>query len=189
MLQLSSGGYPRKCKLNYQRVNELVVSKSEDGLRIGILQEKKIVELHHEKLTEEFSVGDLFLGIVRKIVSGLNAAFIDVGHPRDAFLHYLDLGPQVKSLLKFVKAARGARQGRLVPIEAITPLKDINNTLRAWNLARMEKPLLWHQNLEWGMQQRWVNQSKPQHLKKDIKGTLRAWNLAPKKPLLPLLLH
>ncbi|MEL6696020.1 MAG: Rne/Rng family ribonuclease [Bacteroidota bacterium] len=126
MLQLSSGGYPRKRKLNYQRVNELVVSKSEDGLRIGILQEKKIVELHHEKLTEEFSVGDLFLGKVRKIVSGLNAAFIDVGHPRDAFLHYLDLGPQVKSLLKFVKAARGARQGRLVPIEAITPLKDIN---------------------------------------------------------------
>ena len=87
-------------------MNELVVSKSEEGLRIGILQDKKIVELHHEKLSEEFSVGDLFLGKVRKIVPGLNAAFVDVGHPRDAFLHYFDLGPQVRSLLKFTKAAK-----------------------------------------------------------------------------------
>ena len=107
-------------------MNELVVSKSEDGLRIGILQDKKIVELHHEKLSEEFSVGDLFLGKVRKIVPGLNAAFVDVGHPRDAFLHYFDLGPQVRSLLKFVKAAKSSRNGKIPSLESIQPLPDIN---------------------------------------------------------------
>lgn len=107
-------------------MNELIVSKSDDGLRIGILQDKKIVELHHEKLSEEFAVGDLFLGKVRKIVPGLNAAFVDVGHARDAFLHYFDLGPQIRSLLKHTKMARSNRNGSAVKLERIDPLPDIN---------------------------------------------------------------
>lgn len=107
-------------------MNELVVSKSDNGLRIALLQNKKIVELHHERLTEAFAVGDLFLGKVRKIVGGLNAAFVDVGHPRDAFLHYFDLGPQIRSLQKYTKAARNGRNGRIPDIEKIRPLPDIN---------------------------------------------------------------
>lgn len=107
-------------------MNELVVSKSDEGLRIAILQDKKIVELHHEKLTEEFSVGDLFLGKVKKIVPGLNAAFVDVGHPRDAFLHYFDLGPQVKSLIKYTRSAIGARNGRTDHLQNIRPQPDID---------------------------------------------------------------
>jgi len=107
-------------------VNELIVSKSDEGLRIALLQDKKIVELHHENLTEEFSVGDLFLGKVRKIVPGLNAAFVDVGHPRDAFLHYFDLGPQVRSLIKYTRAALNARGGKIDHLERIKPLPDID---------------------------------------------------------------
>ena len=107
-------------------MNELIVSKSEEGLRIAILQDKKIVELHHEKLSEEFSVGDLFLGKVKKIVPGLNASFVDVGHPRDAFLHYFDLGPQLKSLLKYLKAARSNRNMSPKYMETFKRLPDIN---------------------------------------------------------------
>ena len=110
-------------------MNELVVSKNDEGLRIGILKDKVIVELHHEKLSEEFSVGDLFLGRVKKIVGGLNAAFVDVGHPRDAFLHYFDLGPQVRSMLKYMKAAKAARSGSNgIPtyLDNIKPVPDIN---------------------------------------------------------------
>ena len=107
-------------------MNELIVSKSDDGLRIGILQDKKIVELHHEKLDEGFAVGDLVLGKVRKIVPGLNAAFVDVGHPRDAFLHYFDLGPQVRSLLKFIKSARSSRNGKIDHLVNLKTLPDIN---------------------------------------------------------------
>ncbi len=107
-------------------MNELVVSRSDDGLRIGIVQDKKIVELHHEKLEEEFAVGDLFLGKVTKIVAGLNAAFVNVGHERDAFLHYFDLGPQIKSLLKYMRAAKQNRNDDLEFLEKINPVKDIN---------------------------------------------------------------
>ncbi|MFK7970081.1 MAG: Rne/Rng family ribonuclease [Bacteroidia bacterium] len=90
-------------------MNELVVSRTEDGLRIAVLRDKRILELHHEKLVDAFSVGDVILGKVKKVVQGLNAAFVDVGHPRDGFLHYTDLGPQILSMRKYLRAARAAR--------------------------------------------------------------------------------
>lgn len=123
-------------------MNELVVSKSDSGLRIALLQNKKIVELHHEKLTEEFAVGDLFLGKVRKIVGGLNAAFVDVGHPRDAFLHYFDLGPQIRSMLKYTKAASNGRNGRLPDIEKLNPLPDINKNGKMEEVLRPNQDVL-----------------------------------------------
>lgn len=85
--------------------NELIVSSSAEGLRIAILENKRLVELHHEKRNNLFSVGDVFLGKVTRLLPSLNAAFVDVGYSRDAFLHYLDLGPQVRSQNKFLKAA------------------------------------------------------------------------------------
>lgn len=107
-------------------MNELVVNKNEDGLRIGILHDKVIVELQYEKLSEEFSVGDLLLGRVKKIVPGLNAAFVDVGHPRDAFLHYFDLGPQIQSMQKYMRIAKNAKQDTKKQLINIKPLPDIN---------------------------------------------------------------
>ena len=123
-------------------MNELLVSKSEEGLRIGILQDHKIVELHHEKLTEGFAVGDLFLGKVKKIVPGLNAAFVEVGHPRDAFLHYFDLGPQIRSLLKYTRAARAARNGKTDHLSNIQPLPHINKNGKMEEVLKPNQEIL-----------------------------------------------
>ncbi|MCS6832596.1 MAG: Rne/Rng family ribonuclease, partial [Flammeovirgaceae bacterium] len=81
--------------------NELVINSARS--RIALLRNKSLVELHQENNDEKFVVGDIFLGSIRKLVPGLNAAFVDVGYEKDAFLHYLDLGPQIRSLLKFIK--------------------------------------------------------------------------------------
>ncbi|MFN8437231.1 MAG: Rne/Rng family ribonuclease [Cytophagales bacterium] len=86
--------------------NELFISSESKGERIALLQDKKLVEFHEENKANNFTVGDVFLGTVKKIAPGLNAAFIEVGYEKDAFLHYLDLGPQIKSLLKYVKMAQ-----------------------------------------------------------------------------------
>lgn len=82
---------------------ELIVNydKKKDEVLIALLQDKKLVELHREKSNNQFSVGDIYLGRVSRVMKGLNAAFVDVGYDKDAFLHYLDLGPQFKSLLKY----------------------------------------------------------------------------------------
>ncbi|MFT5915522.1 MAG: ribonuclease G [Bacteroidia bacterium] len=83
--------------------NELVINATKDGGRIALLREKKLIELHYEDKDEKFTVGDIYLGTVKKVVPGLNAAFIDVGYEKDAFLHYLDLGPNIRTLQKYVK--------------------------------------------------------------------------------------
>lgn len=75
------------------------------GVEIALLEDKKLVELHHEKADASFAVGDLYLGKVKKLIPGLNAAFVDVGFEKDAFLHYTDLSPYARSLLKFTQQA------------------------------------------------------------------------------------
>lgn len=84
---------------------ELVIQSSESGIEIALLENKKLVELHFDNSGGSFNVGDLYLGKVKKIMPGLNAAFVDIGHEKDAFLHYTDLSPQFNSLLKFTKQA------------------------------------------------------------------------------------
>lgn len=85
--------------------NELIINSTQNGCRIALLKNKQLVEFHQESDGNMFNVGDIYLGTVKKVVQGLNAAFIDIGYEKDAFLHYLDLGPQVQSLNKFTKLA------------------------------------------------------------------------------------
>jgi ribonuclease G len=82
---------------------ELVVDSRPNGIWLALLRDGKLIELHEEKKNLDFAVGDIYLGKVRKVVSSLNAAFVDVGYEKDAFLHYLDLGPQFNSLNKFTR--------------------------------------------------------------------------------------
>jgi len=89
---------------------ELIINSESSEVEIALLEDKSLVELHKEKSNSGFAVGDIYLGKVRKIMPGLNAAFINVGYEKDAFLHYLDLGPQVLSLNKLVRLTL---QGRL----------------------------------------------------------------------------
>ncbi|MBK5285014.1 MAG: Rne/Rng family ribonuclease, partial [Bacteroidia bacterium] len=83
--------------------NELIISSGQDDVNIALLEDKHLVELNNEKKDSSYAVGDIYLGRVKKVIAGLNAAFVDIGYDKDAFLHYLDLGPQVQSLLKLVK--------------------------------------------------------------------------------------
>jgi len=89
---------------------ELVINSTPSEVVIGLLNDKRLIELHKEKNNIQFSVGDIYLGKVKKVMTGLNAAFVDVGYEKDAFLHYLDLGPQANSLMKYVDAVRSGKQ-------------------------------------------------------------------------------
>lgn len=90
--------------------NELVINSTPVEVVIAFLEDKRLVELNKEKSNNNFSVGDFYLGKVKKLIPGLNAAFVDVGHEKDGFLHYLDLGPQINSLNKFVKSTIAGKQ-------------------------------------------------------------------------------
>ncbi len=83
--------------------NELYISSTPKGDRIALTQDKRLIEYHFDDTEHHFAVGDIYFGTVKKVVSGLNAAFIDIGYEKDAFLHYHDLSPHVLSLSKYTK--------------------------------------------------------------------------------------
>ena len=93
-------------------MNDLIVKSSNHGVVIALLKEGKLVELHNEKSDNSFAVGDIYLGKANKVVPGLNAAFVDVGYEKDGFLHYHDLGPQIRSLNKYVRKTISGRQNK-----------------------------------------------------------------------------
>ncbi len=96
-------------------VKELIINSGPNGSTIALLQDKQLVELNKEQVNNNYAVGDIYLGKIKKIMPGLNAAFVDVGYEKDAFLHYLDLGPQIKSLMKLTKMIKsGGHQGKLL---------------------------------------------------------------------------
>jgi ribonuclease G len=103
---------------------ELFVDVTPSELVIALLEDKRLVELRQEQSNIKFAVGDIYLGKVKKIMPGLNAAFVDVGYEKDAFLHYLDLGPQFQSLNKYLKLAK-TKKGS-VSLHKFKPENDIN---------------------------------------------------------------
>lgn len=81
--------------------SELVVDVQPSEISIALLEDRHLVELHQESREEQFAVGNIYMGRVKKIMPGLNAAFVDVGYDKDAFLHYLDLGSNFNTLYQF----------------------------------------------------------------------------------------
>ncbi len=106
---------------------ELIIDSKLSEVSIALLEDKNLVELNKEKTNNNFVVGDVFLGKVKKIMPGLNAAFVNVGHEKDAFLHYLDLGPQIKTFLKYTKLGLLGK-AHLTSHEKLRQEKDIEKT-------------------------------------------------------------
>ena len=105
--------------------SELVINSTNEKVSIALLEDGKLVELNQSSLKQQFSVGDIYLARVKKIMPGLNAAFIDVGYEKDAFLHYLDLGPQFSSLNKYLGQVI-SKKGRPISISKFKRQSDIN---------------------------------------------------------------
>ena len=93
---------------------ELIVNVNPTEITIALCEDKVLVELNKEQCQTGFAVGDIYLGKVRKIMPGLNAAFVNIGHEKDAFIHYLDLGSQFPSLQKLVTSQQPGKRGMRV---------------------------------------------------------------------------
>ena len=90
---------------------ELIISVTPTEMTIALCEDKVLVELNKEQTQNGFAVGDIYLGKVRKIMPGLNAAFVNIGHERDAFIHCLDMGGHFPSLKKLVSSYQPGKRG------------------------------------------------------------------------------
>lgn len=83
--------------------SELIVDVQPNEVSIALLEDSRLVSLQKESRNIAYAVGDIYLAKVKKLMPGLNAAFVNVGYEKDAFLHYLDLGSQFSSYSAFLK--------------------------------------------------------------------------------------
>lgn len=102
---------------------ELIITSNKQEVQIALLEDKKLVEIHREKSSAQFSVGDIYLGKVRRLNAGLNAAFVDIGSEKDAFLHFLDLGAKALTINNFVAQAREKKANNIANFKS-EPLVD-----------------------------------------------------------------
>ncbi|HMQ46223.1 MAG TPA: ribonuclease E/G [Saprospiraceae bacterium] len=120
---------------------ELIINSTPTEVEIALMEDSKLVELHYQKTNNNFTVGDIFVGKIKRLMPGLNAAFVDIGHPKDAFLHYTDLGPKLRSLLKFTAGAMsGSIQNHLLDRFEIEP--DIIKTGKVDQVFNKKVPIL-----------------------------------------------
>lgn len=104
--------------------SELIIDVREKEISIALLEDKSLVEYQTEPRSASFSVGNIYLAKVKKLMPGLNASFVDVGYDRDAFLHYLDLGNQFTSYEKYLKQVQSDRR-KLYPFDKAQHLPDL----------------------------------------------------------------
>lgn len=104
--------------------SELIIDAQPKEVTIALLEDNRLVEFQKEGLDTAYSVGNIYAARVKKIMPGLNACFVDVGHEREAFLHYQDLGPQFLSLEKYVKQIASNRK-KQISISSVGRLPDL----------------------------------------------------------------
>lgn len=121
--------------------SELFIDVNPSEIVIALIEDKRLVELTREKSGTKFAVGDIYLGKVKKIMPGLNATFVDVGYDKDAFLHYLDMGPQFATLNKFVQNIT-SRKIRVLPMNKMNLDPDIDKNGKITHLLHSGQNIL-----------------------------------------------
>ena len=104
--------------------SELFIDVHPKKISIALTEDKRLAEYQEEEQSVSFSVGNIYLAKVHKLMQGLNACFVNVGHERDAFLHYLDMGTQFASYAKYLKQVQSDRKN-LYPFEKAAKLPDL----------------------------------------------------------------
>ncbi len=104
--------------------SEVIIDAQQKNIAIALLEDKLLVEYQNEQREASFSVGNIYVAKVKKLMPGLNACFVDVGFERDAFLHYLDLGTQFNSYAKYLKQVQSDRK-KLFPFNKASRMPDL----------------------------------------------------------------
>lgn len=120
--------------------SEVIVDVTKKDVSIALLEDKKLVEYQREGRSEHFSVGNIYLAKVRKLMPGLNACFVNVGFERDAFLHYLDLGTRFHSLDKYLQLLGDGR--RSVSLDKAVKQPDLDKEGSIQNTLKVGQEIL-----------------------------------------------
>ncbi len=122
--------------------SELIVDVQASDVSIALLEDSRLVSLQKEARDTSYAVGDIYLAKVKKLMPGLNAAFVNVGYEKDAFLHYLDLGPRYASYEAYISQLLGDDRKRVPAIEKMKLLPDIDKNGSISDVVKQGQELL-----------------------------------------------
>ena len=122
--------------------SELIVDVQPQEIAIALTEDDRLQEVSREQRNKDnFSVGNIYYGRVKKVMPALNAVFVDVGYEKEAFLHYLDLGSQFRTLQSYVTKAVSDR--RRVPRLQNTPRQpDVGKSGNISDVLKVGDPIL-----------------------------------------------
>ena len=106
--------------------SELVVDVTPTTITTALTEDGRLMTLQRESRDASYAVGNLYLAKVKKLMPGLNAAFVNVGYGKDAFLHYLDLGSQFNTYAQFIKSVRDDGGKKMLNISRMQLTDDID---------------------------------------------------------------
>lgn len=121
--------------------SDLIIDVTPSEIVIALLEDNKLAEFTKDKSGAKYAVGDIYIGKVKKVMPSLNAAFVDVGYEKDAFLHYLDLGPQFATLNKFLRIAL-SNKSKFSSISRFQSESDINKEGNIADLLKVGQKIL-----------------------------------------------
>lgn len=121
--------------------SEVIIDVQQKEISIALLEDKNLVEYQNEPRSASFSVGNIYIAKVKKLMPGLNASFVDVGYERDAFLHYLDLGSQFCSYEKYLRQVQSDRK-KLYPFAKASRLPDLQKDGSVQNTLKVGEEVL-----------------------------------------------
>ena len=73
---------------------EVIVSKKNETKQIALVQNGKLVEIYEESKDDNKNEGNIYMGVVKDILPGMQAAFLDIGTEKNSFIHLKDILPQ-----------------------------------------------------------------------------------------------
>lgn len=120
---------------------EVVIDVQQKDISIALMEDKQLVEYQNEPREASFSVGNIYIAKVKKLMPGLNACFVDVGYERDAFLHYLDLGSHFNSYQKYLKQVQSDRK-KLFPFSKASKLPELEKDGSIQNVLKVGQEVL-----------------------------------------------
>ena len=122
--------------------SELIVDVQPQEIAIALTEDDRLQEVNREKRNQDnFAVGNIYYGRVKKVMPALNAVFVDVGYEKEAFLHYLDLGAQFRTLRSYVTKAVSDR--RKVPtIDKIKREPEVGKEGQIADVLKVGDPIL-----------------------------------------------
>ncbi|WP_024989901.1 Rne/Rng family ribonuclease [Segatella albensis] len=121
--------------------SELIIDAQKKDISIALLEDKRLVEYQNEPRQASFSVGNIYVAKVKKLMPGLNACFVDLGYERDAFLHYLDLGSQFNSYQKYLKQVQSDRK-KLYPFSKASRQADLDKEGSISNVLKVGQEVM-----------------------------------------------